>query len=364
MKGSVLVAMSGGVDSSVAAAVLRDEGYEVVGVTMKMHDEPEARAARGPKAGCCTVEDADDARAVAARLGIPYYVLDLSAPFGEHVIDNFVSEYASGRTPNPCVECNRHIKFTELVARADVLGIDFVATGHYARLEGGRLMRGTDRRKDQSYVLACVPRAMIDRTLLPVGGLGKAEVRGRAEELGLRTAGKPESMEVCFLGSAGKNPFLSRRLDSTSGPIVDESGSVIGRHDGAALYTVGQRRGIGLAAGERRFVHATDVSANEVRVASTPPCAAGLHCDAATWLGEAPESSALLQVQVSAHGDAHPSRVDVVDSAGGSVHVVFDAPVPAPAPGQLAAFYDGDTVLGAATVAEWEPASTPVTHRV
>lgn len=343
---SVLVAMSGGVDSSVAAAVLVEAGYEVVGVTMKMHDLP---ATRGAKHGCCTVEDADDARAVAARLGIAHYTLDMSQPFGRQVVDPFVAAYASGRTPNPCVECNRHVKFTELVERADRLGIDMIAMGHHARVDGGRLLRGADRAKDQSYVLACLAPATLSRVLLPVGAMTKAGVREAAAGLGLRTASKPESMEVCFLGRGGVAAFLDGRVTVAPGAALDRDGAVVGTHRGAALYTVGQRRGIDSPLNRRLYVHGTDVAANTVSVGVDPPLADALAAERAIWLREPPVAFDAA-VQTSAHGRAAAARVAVGD--GGRVEVEFSAPVTAPAAGQLAAFYDGDEVVGSATITD------------
>lgn len=345
-RASVLVAMSGGVDSSVAAAVLVEAGYEVVGVTMKMHDAPEAR---GAKHGCCTVEDADDARAVAARLGIAHYTVDLSVTFGEHVIGAFVDGYAAGTTPNPCVECNRHVKFTELVERADLLGVDMVATGHHACVDvGGGLRRGADAAKDQSYVLACLDPELLRRTLLPVGELSKAEVRALAAELGLRTAGKAESMEVCFLGGGGVAGFLRPRVPIEPGDVVGPDGTVLGRHDGAVLYTVGQRRGLDTPRNRRLYVHAVDAVANTVTVADAPPVVTSVAAGAASWLGDA-GASFEATVQMSAHGTPVSASVEVAPG-GSDVRIALMAPAPAPAPGQLAAFYDGDHVLGAATV--------------
>lgn len=341
---SVLVAMSGGVDSSVAAAVLVDAGYEVVGVTMKMHDTPEAR---GAKAGCCTVADADDAKAVAARLGIDHYTLDMTAPFERGVIDAFVSQYAGGRTPNPCVECNRHVKFTELIDRADRLGIDLVATGHHARLDGHELRRGADAAKDQSYVVACLPPAVLDRVLLPVGDMTKAEVRAAAADLGLRTATKAESMGVCFLGPGGVAGFLERRLPVRPGPAVTADGDVVGTHRGAVLYTVGQRRGIDSGLNTRLYVHAVDVEANTVVVSDAAPLAGVLAAEDPTWLSP-PEAAFDATVQTSAHGTATPGRVGL--GPPGRVTVELAEAVAAPAPGQLAVFYDGDTVVGSATI--------------
>ncbi len=334
--------MSGGVDSSVAAAMLVDAGHDVIGITMKMHDT----ATRGAKAGCCTVDDANDARAVAAQLGIAHYVIDLSATFGEHVIDPFVSAYAAGRTPNPCVECNRHIKFTELVERADKLGIDRIATGHHARIDSaGRLRRGRDEAKDQSYVLASVPVSIRRRIDLPIGALTKAEVRSRADALGLRTANKAESMDVCFLAAAGKSDFLRERIELTSGPVVDRSGARLGTHEGAPLYTIGQRRGLAISTGRRVYVEDIDIRTNTVQVSTTAPVAKGFSAVAAQWSAEAMPDR--VGVQMSAHGAE--ARADLIVNED-TVEVSFHEAQPMPAPGQLAAFYCDDVVIGGATI--------------
>ncbi len=358
---SVIVAMSGGVDSSVAAAVLVEQGYDVIGITMKMHDSPKAS---GSKAGCCTVEDADDARSVSARLGIPYYVVDLSEPFGEKVIDNFVSEYAAGRAPNPCVECNRHIKFTELAARADALDIDFIATGHHARLHNGSLFRALDSPKDQSYVLACLDPNLLSRVILPIGSMTKTQVREKADELGLRTAQKAESMGVCFLGQRDKSFFLEKRIELTPGKILDQSGEAIGQHSGAPIYTLGQRRGVSVAVGERVYVHDVNVADNTITVAPGLPMCTSFTAKNASWLTDMTDRLAAFEagsdhesdpitldvlVQVSAHAQARAAQLEMLPD--GQVNVSYIDHAPAPAPGQLAAFYaDDNVVLGAATI--------------
>lgn len=363
---SVMVAMSGGVDSSVAAALLVEAGHEVVGVTMKLHSEP---APGGPKAGCCTVDDAEDARSVAAALGISHYMVNLSAEFTAAVMDAYSAAYASGRTPNPCVECNRLVKFDELLARADLLGIDAVATGHHARLSDGsdasdssgtagspRLRRGYDRSKDQSYVLACVNPSHLGRLLFPIGTLTKDRVRRIAEGLGLRTARKAESMEVCFL-PGGKEAFLSARLDLDPGDVLDREGTVVGRHRGAALYTIGQRRGLGVAAGAPVFVEAVDVSSNTIHVAPTPPACEVLSVVRTVWYRSPPLDPLDVEVQTSAHGAPRRARV-VAAEGGGAASVRLDGPVPTPAPGQLAVFYEGDEVVGSGEVVSATHAET------
>jgi tRNA-uridine 2-sulfurtransferase len=285
----VLLGMSGGVDSSVAAALLLEQGYEVVGVTMKVYEGPErARAGR-----CCSLTDVNDARAVAQKLGIPYYVVDFVEPFRERVIEDFVAEYARGRTPVPCVQCNREIKFGTLLEKADRIRADYVATGHYARLEvrrgRRRLLRGRDGTKDQSYFLFGLSQAQLDRTLFPIGDLTKAEVRERATELGLHLADKPESQEICFVPDGDYAAFLERHRPgiARAGPVVDPSGRQLGEHRGIVGYTVGQRRGLGIAAAAPLYVLSLDAASNTVVVGPAEDLAAGaLVAAGVNWLDE------------------------------------------------------------------------------
>jgi tRNA-specific 2-thiouridylase len=248
-----LVAMSGGVDSSVAAALMLEAGYEVIGVTLKQWVAPDGSL---PTAGCCTVADAEDARKVAARLGIPHYVLDHSAEFTAEVVDRFVADYAAGLTPNPCVECNRRVRFGALLGRVEPLGCDVLVTGHYARIGTRRgrpaLLRAADPAKDQSYVLHMLTAADLARVRFPIGDLTKAEVRDHASRLGLRTAAKPDSQDLCFV-AGDYRAFLQARLPEIRRPgaMVDASGAVVGKHDGVAGFTVGQRQGLGIVVGSR-----------------------------------------------------------------------------------------------------------------
>lgn len=334
----VLVAMSGGVDSSVAAALLRDAGHDVTGVTLKLWGGES-------DSGCCSAADVEDARRVAAQLDIPHYVFNFTDEFDARVVDPYVDAYADGRTPNPCVECNRSIKFGRLLERADALGYDAVATGHHARVHRDadghwQLRRGVDAAKDQSYVLYMLGQAELARTLLPVGDLTKAQVREHAARLGLRTATKPESMDVCFITRGNREEFVTARAGARPGPVVDDDGAVLGRHEGVTGFTIGQRRGVGVATGERRYVVDLDAATATVTLGRRDD----LLRDAAEVRGllfvdGVPEVGEPLDVQVRAHGTPAAGRLD-------GTRVRFDQPQPRVAPGQVVALYAGDTLLG------------------
>jgi tRNA-specific 2-thiouridylase len=334
----VLVAMSGGVDSSVAAALLLEQGHDVTGVTLKLWGG-------ASDSGCCSVADVEDARRVAAQLGVPHYVFNLTGAFGDAVVEPYVREHAAGRTPNPCVECNRSIKFGALLRRADALGFDAVATGHHARVtvepDGTRaLRRGADAAKDQSYVLYMLGQRELARTRLPVGELTKREVRERATQLGLRTATKAESMDVCFITRGGRRGFLDARIPAHAGAIVDVQGRHLGDHGGIVSFTIGQRRGLGVAAGERRYV--VDVDAHHATV--TLGTRDDLLRDSValrdvTFTNRSPAGRSDLIVQTRAHGAATTCAFD-------GVTVRFATPQPRVAPGQVVALYAGDALLG------------------
>jgi tRNA-specific 2-thiouridylase len=330
----VLVAMSGGVDSSVAAARLRASGHDVTGVTLKLWGGES-------DSGCCSVSDVEDARRVAAQLGIPHYTFNFADDFDATVVGPYVDAHAAGLTPNPCVECNRSIKFGRLLERAEATGFDAVATGHHARVVGRQLARGRDLGKDQSYVLYMLREGDLARLLLPVGEMTKAEVRAEAAALGLRTADKPESMEVCFITRGGREQFLADRGVMRAGDVVDSEGRVLGQHDGAAAFTIGQRRGLGVAAGERRYVVDVDATRGAVTVGPFEDLLRDeVRVSGLTFVaGEPPPASETVLAQARAHGTPFEGRVE------GDV-VRFARPQPRVAPGQVVALYRGDTLLG------------------
>jgi tRNA-specific 2-thiouridylase len=369
VSGAVLVALSGGVDSSVAAARLLDEGHEVTGVTMKLWGGDS-------DSGCCSVSDVDDARRVAQQLDIPFHVFNFGEDFERHVVEPYVQDHAEGRTPNPCIECNRHLKFDALVRRADALGIERIATGHHARIvttPGGarRLARGADDAKDQSYVLHMLGQAELARVLLPVGSMTKAEVRAEAERLGLRTAAKPDSQDVCFITSgAGRLGFLGDRLDLAGARTVDRTGAPVGSVDAVQLVTIGQRRGVAPGRdGRPRYVLDVDVDGSTVVVGTADE----LQCDAlvvdrVVWADEPVLGP--VRVQTSAHGAANEAELVPVEGAGpgarsgsrvqaSTVEVRWREPQRRVAPGQSAVFYDGDEVLGGGIVRR-DPISVPL----
>jgi len=341
--------MSGGVDSSVAAATLRQEGHDVIGVTLKMWEGPSGEA---PTAGCCTVRDSDDARRVAAHLDIPYYVLDYTDHFRVGVIDRFVDEYLHGRTPNPCVECNRSIKFSLLLEQAAAFGCDLLVTGHYARVSffdgKHQLLRGRDRKKDQSYVLAMLGQRELAKVRFPVGDLEKAETREFARALGLRTASKPDSQDICFVGKGHYTSFLQKIEPAAHapGPILDIAGQVVGRHEGIAGFTIGQRRGTGVAVGERRYVIEVRPETSTIVLGDRSQLEViGAVMTDLTWVDLPVTRGEAVEVQYRAHG---PAVEGVWDDGG----VQFEIPQTAVSPGQTAVLYRDQRVLGSGIIAE------------
>ena len=343
----IVAAMSGGVDSAVAAARCVAAGYDVIGISLRL-----LRATDGH---CCSLDDFHDARAVADRLGFPHYVFDMTEPFERHVMQPFVAEYLAGRTPNPCARCNEHVKFGLLWERARELGATRLATGHYARIgvdpaSGAPSLRtARDLAKDQTYFLFMLGRRQLERTLFPVGELTKGEVRAEAAALGLPVADKAESMEVCFVADGDAAGFVERHAPPAAlraGPIVDDRGRELGRHGGVHRFTVGQRRGLGLGGGERRYVTGLDATTGTVRVAAGEgPAPHGLVARGVSWAaGVPPASGASFAVRIRHRHPPIPARLAAVrDDA---VQVDFTAGGSVVTPGQAAVFYRDDLVLG------------------
>jgi tRNA-specific 2-thiouridylase len=343
----VLVAMSGGVDSSVAAALIKHAGHDVIGATLKLWQGPSGEA---PTAGCCTVSDAEDARRVAAQLDIPYYVLDYTDHFRQGVVDRFVGDYLHGRTPNPCVECNRTVKFSRMLEQAAAFGCGLLATGHYAQVQADgsryRLMRGKDRDKDQSYVLSMLTQTQLARVVFPIGNLDKGETRRLAEGLGLRTARKPDSQDICFVGRGHYRDFLEHQdpLTMSPGPIVDTEGKRIGGHDGIAGFTIGQRRGVGVAVGARRYVVDIRPETSTIVLGDRSGLeVVGVDLEQITWVDHPVAGGEAVEVQYRAHGQSANARWD-------EGRLWFTEPQIAVAPGQTAALYREDVVVGSGVV--------------
>jgi tRNA-specific 2-thiouridylase len=349
----IVVAMSGGVDSSVAAALLAREGHEVIGLSMQLYDHSGTRGPGEVRFGtCCTIDDLHDARRVAGALGIPHYIMNFERQFGETVVSNFVREYRAGRTPIPCVHCNGDLKFATLADRAAALGADRVATGHYARVERGAgggllLKRGIDGAKDQSYFLFTLTQAQLAHALFPVGAMDKTAVRAVARELGLAVAAKPDSHEICFVAEGDHADFVDRQGPAPGpGPIKDVDGRVVGTHAGVHHFTVGQRKGLGLASGVRLYV--VDIDAESASVTVGPRTAlerTSLSASGVNWIaGHAPAAGTRATAQIRyRHREA---SVAITPRPDRRVDAVFDEPQHAIAPGQAVVFYDGDVVLG------------------
>jgi tRNA-specific 2-thiouridylase len=359
----VLAAMSGGVDSAVAAARAAEAGHEVTGVHLALSANP--RSYRAGARGCCTLEDARDARRAADVIGIPFYVWDMASRFHEDVVQDFVDEYARGHTPNPCLRCNEKIKFSAVLDRALALGFDAVCTGHYALLgESGpavTLRRAADPAKDQSYVLAVLTGDQLGRAMFPLGGTPKDEVRREAARRGLLVAEKPDSHDVCFIADGDTRRFLRGKLGDAPGEIVDEDGTPLGRHDGSYGFTVGQRRGlrIGRPAPDGRPRYVLDIEPVTRTVTVGPAESLDvtvIGADRPVWTGCPPPAAPVrCAVQLRAHGAAHPATVTPSQAvgdgdAGGPLTITLDVPARGVAPGQAAVLYDGDLVLGSATI--------------
>src|ERR1700730_10793297 len=344
----VLAAMSGGVDSATAAARAVDAGHEVTGVHLALSANPSSY--RTGARGCCTLEDARDARRAADGIGIPFYVWDLAERFDRDVVQDFVQEYAAGRTPNPCLRCNEKIKFQALLDKAVALGFDAVCTGHYARLQDGVLRRGVDSGKDQSYVLAVCTREQLAHAMFPLGDTAKAEIRREAERRGLQVADKPDSHDVCFIADGDTQGFLAGRLGPAPGRIVDADGNVLGEHEGAYGYTVGQRKGLRLghpaADGKPRYVLDISPVTNTVTVGPREALdVTEIIAERPVWLAQ---PGADCQVQLRAHGEVDDCTASL---EGDAVRIALHTPARGVARGQAAVLYDGDRVIGSATIA-------------
>jgi tRNA-specific 2-thiouridylase len=345
----IVIAMSGGVDSSVAAALLAEAGHDVIGLSMQLYDQRESPEAFG---SCCSLDDLHDARRVATTIGFPHYIVNFEARFQETVVGNFVSEYVAGRTPIPCVHCNSSLKFATLVERAAALDASWVATGHYARVifdedaRRYRLLRSVDADKDQSYFLFSLTQDQLAHAVFPVGGLTKPEVRAQAARLGLAVASKPESQEICFVPDGKAADFVERHLDERhDGEIVDSSGRVLGRHRGVHRFTIGQRKGLGLSTGSPLYVLRLDAAQSHVVVGTLDELGrSSLTASSVNWVMGAPPSAPRRVTARIRHRHRDAPATVIADASRAEVH--FDVPQLAIAPGQAVVFYDGEEVVG------------------
>jgi len=356
-KKKVMLGMSGGVDSSVAAACLLEKGYDVIGVTMQIWPDKDEERQKN-EGGCCSLSAVDDARGVAHMLGIPYYVMNFKKVFEDKVIKYFINEYLEGRTPNPCIACNRHVKFNEMLNKAVSMGIDFIATGHYAKIEYDEgkkrylLKKSITAAKDQTYALYTMTQEQLSRTLMPIGEYTKDHVRKMAEDMKLLVASKPDSQEICFVEDNDYGRFISENSNAKimPGNFVDTNGKVLGRHKGIVHYTVGQRKGLGIALGKPMFVLRIDVEKNNVvlgdekEVFSDTLIASDLNFISIDKL------EADMRVYAKIRYSAKEAPASIIPLEDGKVKVVFDTPQRAITPGQAVVFYDGDVVVGGGVI--------------
>ena len=352
-----LIAMSGGVDSSAAAWLTRQAGYDCTGAMMRMFDSDILPCG---DSSCCSLDDAEDARAVARKMGMPFYVFNAKSCFAEHVIGDFIRSYEAGLTPNPCINCNRHLKFDYFLRQAKTLGCDKIVTGHYARISYDEtshrwlLRKAADPSKDQSYVLYCLTQEQLSRTLLPLGELSKQEARSIAESQGFLNARKKDSQDICFVPDGDYVAFMAHYTGKTyaSGDFLDLNGNVVGRHSGAVCYTLGQRKGLGLAMGAPVYVCAKDMAKNTVTVGPNEALfATTLRADDFNWIPFV-DLEAPMRVTARARYNQKEQPATVYPEENGFVRVVFDQPQRAMTPGQAVVLYDGDLVVGGGTIRE------------
>ena len=352
-KSKVIVAMSGGVDSSVAALLLKQASYDVIGVTMKLFDYP-AESASAYNKGCCTLDDVEDARRVCQILDVPHYVFNLQKEFQAHVIDYFVQEYQRGKTPHPCIACNDRIKFSFLLQRARFLGASHVATGHYARIlnddEGWHLLRGLDASKDQSYVLFGMNQEQLSQTLMPVGGYPKDEIRRMAQDAGFPNADKPDSQEICFIPLGNYREFIQQKLTPKPGRFVNSAGETMGAHRGIEFYTVGQRRGLGITSPNPLYVTAIDPDSGDITIGPESELYQhSLRAEGVNYiLGHAPASGTAVSIKIRYKSTQSPARLY---PQNGHALLHFDEPQRAVTPGQAVVFYRDDEVIGGGRIA-------------
>ncbi len=360
-KNKVMLGMSGGVDSSVAAACLLEKGYDVIGVTMQIWPDMDEDRQR-TEGGCCSLSAVDDARRVADKLGIPYYVLNFKSVFEKTVIGYFIDEYLKGRTPNPCIACNRHVKFDAMLEKAVSMGIDYIATGHYARVEYDAarkrhlLKKSATSTKDQTYALYTLTQEQLGRTLMPIGDYTKEQVREKARKLGLTVASKPDSQEICFVEDNNYGRFICENTDAAikPGDFVDTEGNILGRHKGIVHYTVGQRKGLGIALGRPMYVVRIDTGSNQVVLGDEKEVFSGSFVAGDLNFISIEGLRAPMRLKAKIRYSAKEADALVCAEGNDKVRVIFDSPQRAVTPGQAVVFYEGDTVVGGGIIEKHE----------